>query len=398
MNQSTTLSYQNMQLAPFPMSTTVDKLIILDKNQQMVDFPLEKESITIGRARDNDIVLSDYAVSRYHVRLERRNDCWIASDIGSTNGIVVNAQLVKAGNSAIWDNGSTLKLGPYALRWQRGADDDAQFPELTYVQQPVAYLDLDDDMPSEHSSMLALDEPPEIGIRNQQASVYDDQPSTLSIAVHNRRGVSDTYQVELVGLPPEWVATHTQIISLDSYEQGIVSFVVRPTTFETMSSSEFQFRVQASSISNPMLSAETADSLTVMPRHQFMTQIKESGRKFGQLAELSIQNIGTAPDFFEVDAQSANDNVSFETRYWNMALSPHTMDKISIAVRVKQRPWFRAPAPIPYTIEVRSNSGLTRRHNSTVSVRPKISGMAIVLFLMSLIVLAAALWSIIQFI
>jgi predicted component of type VI protein secretion system len=46
--------------------------------------------VTIGRAPDNTIVLSDPSVSGYHARLEHRGDTYRLKDLDSTNGTRVN--------------------------------------------------------------------------------------------------------------------------------------------------------------------------------------------------------------------------------------------------------------------------------------------------------------------
>ena len=53
--------------------------------------------IRIGKASDNDFVVNDPHVSRYHAKLIREEGgCWLLEDLGSTNGTFVNgAQIIK---------------------------------------------------------------------------------------------------------------------------------------------------------------------------------------------------------------------------------------------------------------------------------------------------------------
>jgi pSer/pThr/pTyr-binding forkhead associated (FHA) protein len=50
--------------------------------------------LTIGRAQDNDVVLDDPQVSRYHARVIRQGDEIIVEDLGSTNGTLVNGRRI----------------------------------------------------------------------------------------------------------------------------------------------------------------------------------------------------------------------------------------------------------------------------------------------------------------
>ncbi len=49
-----------------------------------------KETVSFGRAEDNDIVLSSRLVSRYHGRFVLQNGKWYIEDLGSTNGLLFN--------------------------------------------------------------------------------------------------------------------------------------------------------------------------------------------------------------------------------------------------------------------------------------------------------------------
>ncbi len=55
---------------------------------------LPSEMVTVGRAPDNDVVVGDPATSGHHGRIEMRNGFFWISDLGSTNGTMVNGEPV----------------------------------------------------------------------------------------------------------------------------------------------------------------------------------------------------------------------------------------------------------------------------------------------------------------
>jgi hypothetical protein len=57
-------------------------------------YTMVGNTLTMGRAPDNDVVLDDPQVSRHHARLMRRGDQIMVEDLGSTNGTLVNGRRI----------------------------------------------------------------------------------------------------------------------------------------------------------------------------------------------------------------------------------------------------------------------------------------------------------------
>ena len=54
----------------------------------------QAETITVGTATDNDLALTDPAVSRYHLELSRVGDWASVRDVGSTNGTFIGTVMI----------------------------------------------------------------------------------------------------------------------------------------------------------------------------------------------------------------------------------------------------------------------------------------------------------------
>jgi predicted component of type VI protein secretion system len=59
-------------------------------------YPLEGESLTLGREASNHIQINDAEISRRHARLQFQGGKYVIEDLGSTNGTYVNGQRLAA--------------------------------------------------------------------------------------------------------------------------------------------------------------------------------------------------------------------------------------------------------------------------------------------------------------
>jgi len=69
---------------------------------------LLKQETTIGRSKENDIVLLDHTVSRKHAKITRTDQGHLLSDLGSFNGTLVNETVIQ---SALLKHEDIIKIG-----------------------------------------------------------------------------------------------------------------------------------------------------------------------------------------------------------------------------------------------------------------------------------------------
>ncbi|MCL5947415.1 MAG: FHA domain-containing protein, partial [Chloroflexi bacterium] len=82
-----------------------------------VAYIVGKPVVLIGRAMDNDVVLEEPRVSRYHAELRFRGDQFQLRDLKSTNGTKVNGE---AATERVLHDGDRLSLGGVDLIFQIG--------------------------------------------------------------------------------------------------------------------------------------------------------------------------------------------------------------------------------------------------------------------------------------
>lgn len=131
------------------------KLILKFGDSILGEYPLDKETLTIGRKPNNDITVENLAVSGQHARVITILQDSFLEDLNSTNGSYVNGKLIQ---KHALQHGDVIKIGKHELYYQNEetamSDDDM---EKTMIIRPSAL------------SAAAQQKAADIGMENAQA-------------------------------------------------------------------------------------------------------------------------------------------------------------------------------------------------------------------------------------
>lgn len=141
-----------------------------DTGQQLEAAP--GRSYTIGRGIDNDLVLTDIAVSRKHFDLRHEDGSWVIADRGSGNGTLVNGNVEDQPFPLA--NGDHIEIGNTTFRFEWSGPAPLRTPALPPQPQPAPLpppawdapprvaqtYDLDEEEPSTVAGKPVRPEPP----------------------------------------------------------------------------------------------------------------------------------------------------------------------------------------------------------------------------------------------
>ena len=82
-----------------------------------VSTALAKPSITIGRLSECDVVVDDTGASRQHARIRRTESGFVLTDLGSTNGTMVNGAPIQ---EHVLEHGDRITIGETELEFRSG--------------------------------------------------------------------------------------------------------------------------------------------------------------------------------------------------------------------------------------------------------------------------------------
>jgi adenylate cyclase len=129
------------------------------------NYTITEEVITIGRSKDNHIVLFDHAASRRHAKVRKTPDGYLLMDLDSQNGTHVNGSRV---TSRILRHNDLVEIGTSVLSFQYEIGDD---------DEPLAHAvveDQDKKLQGGHDAFLKL------------AIRYDEKPQDLVASIRSQ--------------------------------------------------------------------------------------------------------------------------------------------------------------------------------------------------------------------
>ena len=104
---------QTMVMGTFPGVQPKAQLEVKSGPDAGVKFMLGSEIAYLGRAKDNQLVVSDPATSRRHARFEMRDHKFILVDLGSANGTAIDGARVVLEQPLT--NGCSIAIGQNVL-------------------------------------------------------------------------------------------------------------------------------------------------------------------------------------------------------------------------------------------------------------------------------------------
>jgi hypothetical protein len=80
------------RMEPVPVAGHEDAFLLVAEDGR--ELRVGEQPLKLGRARDNDFVIRDVRVSRYHAVIEPASNGWVVRDLESTNGTFVDGKRI----------------------------------------------------------------------------------------------------------------------------------------------------------------------------------------------------------------------------------------------------------------------------------------------------------------
>ena len=87
------------------------KLYVIDGTEEGQSFDIDRDALFVGRSSENEIQMKDKAVSRRHLKIQRRGQSFFITDLNSRNGTYVNGERITSGVEHEIVEGDAITVG-----------------------------------------------------------------------------------------------------------------------------------------------------------------------------------------------------------------------------------------------------------------------------------------------
>ncbi len=110
----------------------MSKLILTLDGAVIREYPIEKDSLSIGRKHGNDIQLNDLTVSGRHALIISMGEHIYVDDLGSTNGTLMNGARV---TKTLLKHGDVIQVGNYQFTYYD--DTETEYEPTMFIQAEI---------------------------------------------------------------------------------------------------------------------------------------------------------------------------------------------------------------------------------------------------------------------
>jgi hypothetical protein len=130
-HETSTAAMQKVVIPVTPSERPFRAFLLINSEKSV---PIEADLINIGRNRDNDLIIDDPYVSRYHVQMRRRFNTYLLFDISTQTGTLVNGVRIKEHQLQA---GDVIQIGKTQIVYMDDQQPDDQALAQTDTFDPV---------------------------------------------------------------------------------------------------------------------------------------------------------------------------------------------------------------------------------------------------------------------
>lgn len=227
-----------------------------------------------------------------------------------------------------------------------------------------------------------------------QYSAVPGEELAVPVALINQGLSTDTFYIDVEGLPAEWIDVPTAGQTLEPGEEVRLLIGIQPLRTPDARAGRRSFTIRITSRAAPDQPIRIDCKLTVAAFTEFSVSLEPATPEAQLATRVRVQNLSNIPTNFQVSWSSPNAAVAFDpAEPQTLKLAPDETSETAYSARLARRPFIGPEAEYPYNITVTAANRQTETLTGALvekGLLPPVAALAIGGLLLALCVCIAA--------
>ncbi|MEQ8677300.1 MAG: protein kinase [Aggregatilineales bacterium] len=339
-----------------------DMLIVNDGKGNISRYRLTLDTQRIGRSTDNDIMLDHHRVTRSHVLLERDNQGYWVTDLGSTNGTWLDEERLAPNDRNYWMAGVVLRIGDLWATIEPADDIEATLPlpegaggvSFKSYNAYVAEPDFLGERSPDYSGQGAMPSV-EAQLIPRSLEVIPGETGHLVLEIINHHSNPNHYMISS-DLAPIWGSIPAHSIQVDGNDSVNVPLVIHPPRTSTTTVGRHGFSITVRSLNNTQVAVTLQGEIYVTAFYGFSVDLQPFSFQSGGEGRLTVHNAGNLTNSYQVSLVAYPNTLDFDVAP-NLAVTVNPNQRVDLpfSAQAHRRAWFGSERVYPYGFDIVDN-------------------------------------------
>ena len=360
-------------LLPGPVAAAT--LVVTHQGREMQTFPMTKDHITIGSARENDIILSSQAIAPVQLRIEKDRHGWQVVDFERKPGCWIGENRLAPNTPEAWLPGQTLRVGTYRLFMRTPKSIEASvFGVGAAVGAGLAGADQRGELTDAAAELTGASEvvssPIKVQLAFSQVDMTPGERTEVPVTITNQSRLVAHGQLIIDGLAADWYTLSNQYIQLPPHTQTSVLLMLHPPAQSSATAGQHPYRL---TLQMPEGAQTAVPGVLLLHPFTYLSGDMHPQRLRNRgVCQLTIQNDGNVPVTCAVKGRDQAGDVLFRGGITELVLAAGASQTLQMMVKAKKRPFLGTTVQQPFTISVIPARGDAYNQEGEITIQPRL--------------------------
>ncbi|MAU13547.1 MAG: hypothetical protein CL607_27265 [Anaerolineaceae bacterium] len=335
------------------------RLDIFWPDGRLESVTLDGQTVSVGRAAGNTVVLDTETVSRYHFSITHENDVVSITDLDSENGTYIDSTRLVSNEARVLDGVEEIQAGHLRIIYT-ALDETPTAPMPLGNNEDTQRIEV-----AEATFRLQVD--------GTHLDVWPAASSSAELAITNLDEEPQLYNVEVAGLPRGWARVNRPRLEVEPNETAYVLINIKPPRRYDNAPLTYPAQINVYADEHPEMVLTAPVEVEIHTFSGFGMALARPFIENREAIRLFLHNQGSGPLGIKLHGTSPDKAIAFQLPSGVLKLAPGQRMQVTGGVVPRQRAMLGQPSVHNFNIwaTAQNNAGFTAAVSGKAEVAPR---------------------------